>query len=576
MLRDTCPRMGEEIYSLSRGVSTGTMPYLFQLVVGDKGLSWLSLSESRIRSLDLFDCPLPLRLFRHRYSNDLRRRGVDPEIIDGLLGHAEFGAASYSDYSTRCWQQDMDTARPQIKASYAALDLRPLPNGTLPPQPDDLVEAKPPQQRAFGLLARQQRRRTDIKNARFQAESTIAQHTHDTPLIDMDEAALEALSRDLLFRSNGLPKPDGMLQYTYLVRKIDRLWKEQGKRIKLPRRYALHEEDRSPFNPSAVGALSWWRKNTKTWVTQRHSQSIARTSYQDCRLIGTVLLCLECRVTDCKILNAVLDGKSHRLVRYKNQDYLEFSENLDTDAADPPIRRFPVTSQVAALLARAGMSSRETNWDQRHIPEWLTPLAESAPRASVSCDTIGTLQLLEVLADRVDQVNVITLPGIVAGYLAGRVLSAGLGWMDWIRLDCEKIIAPPKSKTAAAADTEDDPSDTIKGATTPRDEGGSDDERLHAAHRLLGEVASILKAHFEMSASSMRRDIRRKIKASLQSQRKQVSSAIHLLVGWTQHLLTRPVRGSRSKKPMMLAIRTVHRYFNTLSPRFSEVGYDVD
>ncbi|PUB87095.1 MAG: hypothetical protein DBP01_13170 [gamma proteobacterium symbiont of Ctena orbiculata] len=576
MLRDTCPRMAEEILTLSRGVSTGTMPYLFQLVVGDKGLSWLSLSESRIRSLQLFDCPLPLRLFRHRYSNDLRRRGVDPEVIDGLLGHAEFGAASYSDYSTRCWQEDMKTARRQIEASYAALGLLPLPDGSLPPLPDNLAEAELPQQRAFGLLARQQRRRRDIKDARFEAENTIAKHTHDTPLIDMDEEALEALSRALLFRSNGLPKPDGMLQYAYLIRKIDRLWKEQGKRVKLPRRYALHEEDRSPFKPSAVGAQSWWRHVLETWVTHRHSQSVGRTSYQDCRLLGTVLLCLECRLTDLRILNTVLDGKSHRLVRYKNQNYVEFSENLDTDATDPPVRRFPVTSQVAALLARSSLSSRKTNWDNHRIPDWLKSLTESGPSVFPSGDTSNIRDLLEDLADRVDQVNVITLPGIVAGYLAGRTLSAGLGWMDWVRLDCEKIIAQPKDETTEVEVTEADPADTIKGATTPSDTGGADDERLHAAHRLLGEVVTILMAHFDTSASSMRRDLRRKIKASLQSQRMRVSSAIHLLVGWTQHLLTRPVKGSRSKKPRTLAIRTVYRYFNTLSPRFLEVGYDID
>ncbi|MCM8856351.1 MAG: hypothetical protein LC539_11490 [Candidatus Thiodiazotropha sp.] len=576
MLRDTCPRMAEEIHTLSRGVSTGTMPYLFQLVVGDKGLSWLSLSESRIRSLDLFDCPLPLRLFRHRCSNDLRRRGVDPEIIDGLLGHAELGAASYSDYSTRCWQQDMETARPQIEASYAVLGLRPLPDGALPPLPDNLAETEVPQQRAFGLLARQQRRRKDIKSARFQAENTIVEHTQDTPLIDMDEEAIEALSRALLFRSNGLPKPDGMLQYAYLVRKIDRLWQEQGKRVKLPHRYALHEEDRSPFKPSAVGALSWLRHILETWGTHLHSQSVGRTSYQDCRLLGTVLLCLECRLTDRRILNTVLDGKSHRLVRYMNQDYLEFSEKLDTDAADPPVRRFPLTSQVAVLLARSSLSSRKIHWDNHSLPDWLKPLAESMPKASTSSDTYRMRDLLEDLTSLMDQVNVITLPGIVAGYLAGRVLSAGLGWMDWVRLDCEKIIAPPKNETTEVEEMEGDPADTIKGATTPPDAGGADDERLHAAHHLLGEVATILKAHFDMSASSMRRDIRRKIKAVLQSQRTQVSSAIHLLVGWTQHLLTRPVRGSRRKKPRMLATRTVYRYFNTLSPRFLEVGYDID
>jgi hypothetical protein len=43
-------------------------------------------------------------------------------------------------------------------------------------------------------------------------------------------------------------------------------------------------------------------------------------------------------------------------------------------------------------------------------------------------------QLIERLAILVDQVNVITLPGIVAGYLSGRVESYSMTWYDFTRL----------------------------------------------------------------------------------------------------------------------------------------------
>jgi hypothetical protein len=68
------------------------MPLLFMLSEQDE-LTWMPVSEKSIDATGLFDWPLPLNLFRQRLSQRLRRQGVDAEIIDAILGHADHDSA---------------------------------------------------------------------------------------------------------------------------------------------------------------------------------------------------------------------------------------------------------------------------------------------------------------------------------------------------------------------------------------------------------------------------------------------------------------------------------------------------
>lgn len=70
--------------------------------------------------------PLPANLFRHRLPNRLRSLGVDPEIIDGLMGHGEWGSETWNHLSFRTWQDDAAAARPALEKAFKALRFHPL------------------------------------------------------------------------------------------------------------------------------------------------------------------------------------------------------------------------------------------------------------------------------------------------------------------------------------------------------------------------------------------------------------------------------------------------------------------
>lgn len=65
------PPLAADIRALADGKPTGSMPYFFLLDAGSAH-GWMSVSEAAIDILELFDWPLPLRLFRHRLSIRLR------------------------------------------------------------------------------------------------------------------------------------------------------------------------------------------------------------------------------------------------------------------------------------------------------------------------------------------------------------------------------------------------------------------------------------------------------------------------------------------------------------------------
>ncbi|MEF8717109.1 MAG: hypothetical protein V5B35_05900 [Candidatus Accumulibacter necessarius] len=118
-LQQGAPDLANEIALLAT-MPTGRLPLFFFLGENGNGFQWRSVSESEIAGLGVFDWPLPLNLFRHRLSRELRVRGLDPEIIDAILGHAETGSLTHSDYvdsvlgkKIYTWTGSLDTNRGQ-------------------------------------------------------------------------------------------------------------------------------------------------------------------------------------------------------------------------------------------------------------------------------------------------------------------------------------------------------------------------------------------------------------------------------------------------------------------------------
>ncbi len=194
----------------------------------------------------------------------------------------------------------------------------------------------------------------------------------------------------------------------------------------------------------------------------------------------------------------------------------------------------------------------------------------------------------------VDQVNSLTMPGILAAYLAGRVTSFSLPWRDWLRLELGYAVDLPvyKPKNQDKEDAVDieyiqSGRQTHISHLANQDVTGSQQTgrtlfknigrllHTYAEHKdKFHEVAdSILKENPSVSPSSRRvelKDLVRAINALIERTSGKVSSAQLLLAKWVVAHVVRKVKGRN------LSVKTAMRYLDALERPFVEVGYDVD
>jgi integrase len=576
-LHAKCPNLAIEINKLTEGPGRKSLPFLFFLS-RPSNLQWESITGAGIDSLDFFDCPLPKRLFRHRLANTLRDQGISSEIIDGVLGHGESGGATYSIYSPRCFAKDLDELRPAIEASFSALDFKSLPKAPLPQLTDEAIEGNAQIQAVFGARAREKRRRQSIKRSILQAHSIIQEHTKDCPLENMDEDRLMALSRALFFRpesihGKAIPKADGFLQYTCLLKAIDKLWKNKGKRVRLPRRYAVHAGDRPLFNEHAIGALAWWEKADHDVVSKLSSLPPSSLALADARLLGAMLVCLESRVSDHVLLLEILDGKNYRIVHHQGY-FLEHSQSLPSDDPDIPVRRYPISQKAAIILDRALSSKAVPAWKDSKIPTWTRELARSIFPHSIDFDKDTVERVISHLSLQMEQVNAISLPGQLAGYLSGQILSAALPWSDVVRMVHNQRLNLEDTNSNPEIGIPEEAPAPVLSATAGE---GPDDTRIEKTRKFFDEARATLdKLEEQKGTPNARRDGGRKLRQLCRDSGSGVSSAAHLLVQWSTHLLNQ-YRGAKSKgTDNLLKPRSILRYFGALSPRIQSIGYGID
>lgn len=581
VLPTDCHSMAATIHDLAKCQRPVDMPFLFILQIRNGLLEWRSISESNVDALNLFSCPLPLRLFRHRLLNNLRSQEISAEIIDGLAGHAEGGTASYGPYSTRCWHDDIVLARPAIEAAFATLGfINEWPVIKLPKLPASHLSSDPASNRFFGTQARTIKRKRMLRRNREQACKIISEHTRVKPLEDLDEQALNALVKGLLFYPNGLPKTSGFIQYTVFIKHIERVWHKSGKKVAIPRRYVPISPDDSPFTIESVGTTTWYQSSSKRFERYLKIQATSRLRLNRLITLGVLSLCILDRVTNLKLLHAVISGHHYRIIRYRDHDYLDYSERWnynthpipnsqnDTPWVDVPSMRFPICAGTAKLLDRALSSKkRRIQPDKPLSPalsselNWLLPKTEN--------HQLPFSVLLEELVQHVNQYNQMDLPGILAGYLSGKVLSAALGWADWVRLQSGKHL----HISAQGVEPKND-SDHLIGASSNIEIDSQ--QMLKTAYSFCREYEQLFNEFETKTRQNLRRQLKRKLNHILNEHQLGLSSAMSLLGRWTVWLIDDPVKGSRGKTPKLKKISTVRRYFDALSPRFREVAYEFD
>lgn len=572
-LEGTNSTLGGEISNLVSGIAKSAIPFMFFLA--RNALTWKSIGESEIIALELFDWPLPLNHFRHRLARKLRKRSVDPEVIDSILGHAETGSSSHGDYSFRVWADDMRLARPSIDASYGSLGFTRIRGWSgKSPGISNAQPARDAGNQEFGAVAREEQRRKRFIAAIRDADFQIREFLKQRALSDLTETEIDLLSRKLLFRPDGMPHQSGYLKYRVLLKRIEREWKRQGRKVKLSRRYQPIPDERTPFTTAAPGALALF-KEIEGQLFALPDAHVNKISLRDAAVISTALLCLENRISSKELLADIMQGRNFRLVSLKNTPYLEYVKDLNAKKADVPTKRYRLSDRTALFLDRL-LASRHSAQQTLTIPGSLIPISRILERAGKLSLNAEANDLINSLANIVDQVNTITLPGILAGYLAGRIQSYSLMWRDWARLelgypiqitytpgdeelnDITEVLASPISSTAAT--------------TSPHDIGSG---ALHLnAREFLKEVSKLL-ADYQSSPRTARskvsrKDMARDIQDVIEGYDGKISTAIQLLGRWINSLLF------RKGKCDLIQILSIERYLVALSDPLAEVGHSAD
>ncbi len=571
---------GERVRALADRDANASIPLFFSLRRDGDFLVWSPISEHYIAQQGLFQWPLPLRHFRHRMATQLRRRGADSEVIDGLLGHSERGSASYSDRSPRVWLEDMTNIRgilDQIFADLGFSPVAPVPSSDLSAL-DGLrpADTSTDRQKLFGRAERQvnrlERMRVAVESARGIIKQTCG--ARDLGALNADE--LDSLAQTLLFTGKGLPHPLGPLRYSVLMRQLDRAQLRNSRTVRLKRIYLTLESEKSQFTQDAAGALETFEHlcGVLNAVVEPNDP---RRAIRRSLTLGVIRLVVKSRFCDPLTLKGLLTGRNYRFIGFGKRHYLEIGAETGSDireeGADALCRRIEIDCATARLMGATVSSDQAINAGNRLVDPALQPIAaELCRHFSIGKPLATVAQLIERLAILVDQVNVITLPGIVAGYLSGRVESYSMTWYDFTRLhegfsrDFSAYAAQAESCAAEVAEFGGEP-------LLPAKERASADVSQAAGRKLLTAVREVygsLPPSGRSVGRVKRSTLANRIRELVRGAEATAPHAARALALWGGELLTRRKRGGDQ-----LALSAVDRYLSALSRPFSELVGDA-
>jgi len=353
-LAASAPEVSAAISTLAQGRESSQLPFFFLLSWGPgKTLSWRHASEKNLRELDLFDCPLPLNLFRHRLATRLRQAHVDPELIDAMLGHAESGAATHGDHSFRIWREDMASLRGPLQSCLDALGFSKSKLWPLPTEALDVTWNAKGTETDFGAKARARARRERIRGAISGARGIIKAHQKGRALDELNQAELDALTRALLTNEAGLPHLLGALRFSVLINGAKELNRETGKKIRFKHRYLQLEEESGPFTqdgPGSTGILRLLQANIEMLIPELTKLRLGKT---DAAVIAAALLIVQSQIADPTLLRDVQAGQNIRLIRARPGFYLEHGINPAKNDPGAPVHRHRISNAAARLINMA-------------------------------------------------------------------------------------------------------------------------------------------------------------------------------------------------------------------------------
>ncbi len=560
-LTDRRPLLAQAIQRLLSDTAA-ELPLFFTL---SEQLCWHSMNASEVPGADLFAWPLPKNLFRHRYAQQLQRLQVHPEVIDGWMGHSERHAQTWGDSSPRCWIDDAEQYRDAIEQAFNALPfLTELPTTAIPDYSavSDAISVDTPElrtRRLFGAEQRKRQRRITLNKAIKTARAEIDDLAKQRPLSDLGADEIQRLIGQMLSGKQQIGHHFAAVRLNVLRK---RLAQDGGDHQFVLKRYPVPVlREPNPLKPFVIKSLGLLPR-LQEWA-QGITNISTKTGRSDAAVLGGLLLAIQKRIGYGRLLNDVMQGLNFRIVQHKRRNFLEYSEELEQNNLYAPVQRHEVSYQVASLLAwgQAGKSQPDPLAGAQH-----PAVLELKSVLELPADTEITT-VVNAVATVVNQVNLITLPGMVAAVLSGRILSCALPMQDQIRLEGKK----PVAIRAEANDGEDS--------------GTTDPELFVLSGRYATSDSDALKEHAKQFKRELQDSISRyttsdarriadEIQGIIKSFEGKVSSAMLLLGHWLCIVIRRGK--GRGKRFQPLAQSSVSTYFGTLNMPFLELAFDVD
>ena len=558
------------------------LPFFFLL---DDHLQWHSLADAGMLQCETFNWALPGNLFRHRYSQRLMQESVDPEVIDGWMGHAERGVASYSDYSVRCWADDAAYYRNTLEKVFNVLPfVMPRTLQSLPPLQYTVPKGgKFVEPDLFGEKARAHQRKVKRQEAIKAAHDDIQFFLNRRQFNDLSNKELMDLSRHMLLRENCLPHPQAALRYRVFTKCLEKTMVQshsaieessekgtedseagEAKRNILKRRMVSVRDERSLVEPDVMAKLDIFARLSNWASKQAKSTHKADFSKSRALCFGSVLLAIEKRLGYSRLLLDVAQGQHFRLLQDDRRYFLEYSEALEPDDFSAAVQRHEVSYKVASLLAHGASKNRETD---EVVPGELAefgPLLEIYQQEPQNTSQPSMNTLIEWLSAAINQANLVQLPGVVAAALSDRAPPTSPSLRDYVRIH--------HGRSIDLGDDEDISEDLPTVFLTKPRVQESDKLRLQAnAKAFKTEVQGLLNQYERQRAREFARDLEglcRKFTGDL-------SSSMLLAGYWiTNHC--RQGKGKKGKKLDPFAQNSLTTYWSYLASAFCGFLYDVD
>lgn len=570
---------------------------LFFLLKPSNSNRWEEVTASALSDSQLFNWPLPSNVFRHRMATELRRAGLDPELVDAQLGHAEAGAETFSDLSTRCWADEEPQWRDCIERSLAPLGLV-LPTLNLPEVNDSNRDRAPAHEvgRPFGSDLRRRRREEEAADARNDALQTLEAHLrkkgHPSAL-SHDE--WEKLRDTLIFDDEGNALPAAHERYLVFQRKLDQLRREHGIEVSVKTWVLPQNPGRAAFGSDALQAQERIQHARDALNAVYDSLKGKVPSRRACAWICITDLAVNSGISDPDVLMCVATAAHERigLLVIGDDAHLEVCREGRT-LEEGPVKRFLVSVRSLPLLDELATPSKAKLYERKAEDPYVAPLVSAfgLPKGASIESGVSWLRHWS------DHYNCLHRPGIQGGVLSGRIATYSLSRTDLVAARFGERLLPVMKPDEKSESSVADASEVIRDPNWRKHHKDKGLEDALNARSLLFELRQALNrfhdrrqgkrtgkrtdkgkvvksANIQESKLKSRHFTRADASAAMRSAIRRASPSVPknilLLANWAVYLLE---KGSTRRKEV--AGSTVKRYMDALTSGFMALSRSID